>query len=77
MCCHFVNADLDLGEICVSPQQVALIEKYKVLSSHMVRGFHPLPTRLIAALRVACMEEDDFMTYSDDPRQQMVSPPIL
>ncbi|CAM6106247.1 unnamed protein product [Calypogeia fissa] len=69
-----IPIDLDLNEICEAPQQLALIQKYDVLSSHMVRGFHRLPTQLIAALRVACMEDDDFVSYSADPRRQMISP---
>ncbi|KAG6543559.1 hypothetical protein Mapa_015053 [Marchantia paleacea] len=66
-----IPIDLDLpNEI---PEQVELIEKYDVLSYHMVRGFHPLPTQLVAALRVACMEEDEIASFKADPRTLMIS----
>ncbi|OAE19617.1 hypothetical protein AXG93_3756s1230 [Marchantia polymorpha subsp. ruderalis] len=66
-----IPIDLDLpNEI---PEQVELIEKYDVLSYHMVRGFHPLPTQLVAALRVACMEEDEIASFKADPRTVMIS----
>ncbi|KAL3678885.1 hypothetical protein R1sor_021841 [Riccia sorocarpa] len=66
-----IPIDLDLPD--EDPKQVELIQKYDVLSYHMVRGFHPLPTKLVAALRVACMEEDEIASFKEDPRTVMIS----
>jgi hypothetical protein len=54
-----------------TPQQLAIVDKYDLPTSHMVRGYHPIPAQLLAVLRVACMEDEEFSSTAD-PRRQMV-----
>lgn len=74
-----VPIDLDLSD---APDRLALIEKWKLGLSHMIRGswlstsqLSPfgLPTRLLGTLRVAFMDDEEARASFVDPRHEKVN----
>jgi hypothetical protein len=71
--------DLDFSD---DPAVYSLLEKWKLGNSHMIRccwfstsclSPFGLPTRLLAALRIALMEEDEVTQLSVLPRYEKVT----